>query len=184
MNHAAFRLADPPRDAEPVARIYGQYVTTTLVSFEELPPTADEMRARIAETLERWPWLVAEVNGRVVGYAYAGSHRSRAGYRWSVDISVYVDEPAQGRGVGRGLYDELLAILRRQRVVNVYAGVALPNPASVALHASIGMRRIGVYEAVGYKSGQWVDVAWFGLRLTEPADPPLEPVPLPALGLR
>jgi phosphinothricin acetyltransferase len=177
----AIRLADPARDAARAAQIYAPHASTTVVSFEEAPPTTDEVRARMAETLERWPWLVAEVDGRVVGYAYAGSHRSRAGYRWSVDISVYVDEQAQGRGVGRALYDELLAILRRQRVVNVYAGIALPNPASVALHEAIGMRRIGVYEAVGYKLGQWVDVAWYGLRLTEPAEPPAEPIPLPEL---
>ncbi|HEY7599681.1 MAG TPA: arsinothricin resistance N-acetyltransferase ArsN1 family B [Candidatus Limnocylindrales bacterium] len=177
----AVRLADATRDAARIAQIYAPHVTTTLVSFEELAPDATEMARRIAATLERWPWLVAEPAGAVVGYAYASSHRERAGYRWSVDVSVYVDDAWHGRGVGRALYGELLAILRRQGVVNVYAGIALPNAASVALHESIGMRRIGVYEAVGWKLGRWVDVAWYGLRLAEPDEPPAEPIPLPAL---
>ena len=121
--------------------------------------------------------------GCVVGYAYAGEHRSRAGYRWSVDISVYVDPAAQRRGIGRALYADLLPILRRQGFVNAYAGIGLPNPASVRLHESIGMTRVGVYERVGWKLGRWVDVAWYHLRLAEPspdAAPP-EPVPLPSL---
>jgi L-amino acid N-acyltransferase YncA len=129
------------------------------------------------------PWLVAEEDGRVVGYAYASRHRERAGYRWSVDISVYLESRAQGRGIGRALYTALLTILRRQRFVNVYAGITLPNDASVGLHKAIGMEQIGVYEKVGYKFGQWLGVAWFGMRLNEPADPPDEPIPLPALDL-
>jgi phosphinothricin acetyltransferase len=114
--------------------------------------------------------------GHVIGYAYAARHRERAGYRWSVDISVYIDPGWQGQGVGRALYDELLTILRRQRFVNVYAGITLPNPGSVRLHESIGMRVIGVYEGVGYKFGEWLSVAWYGIRLLDPSDPPAEPI--------
>jgi phosphinothricin acetyltransferase len=117
----------------------------------------------------------------VAGYAYAAPHHQRAGYRWSVNISVYVAASHQSRGIGRRLYDELLPILRRQRIVNAYAGIALPNAASVALHEAVGMRRIGVYEAVGYKHGAWHDVAWYHLRLTDPAGDPPEPIPLPDL---
>ena len=132
--------------------------------------------------LVQTPWLVAtDEHGRVVGYAYAGRHRERAAYRWSVDISAYIDPAWQGRGVGRRLYDALLAILRRQGFVNAFAGITLPNPASVALHEAIGMRRVGVFERVGYKSGAWHDVAWYGMRLVEPPDPPSEPIPLPDL---
>jgi phosphinothricin acetyltransferase len=172
------RLVDPERDAAAVAEIYRPAVESSIATFEEVPPGAEEMEARIRTTLARTPWLVMDDGASVAGYAYAGPHRDRPGYRWSVDISVYVAPDLQGRGIGRRLYDELLDLLRRQRFVNVYAGVALPNPASVALHEAIGMRRIGVYERVGFKLGSWVDVAWYGMRLAEPADPPAEPVPL------
>jgi L-amino acid N-acyltransferase YncA len=176
------RLADPDRDAADVAAIYQPSVEGGLASFEEVPPTPVEMRQRIRGTLRRTPWLVAEDDdGAVVGYAYAGNHHERPGYRWAVNISVYVAEAARGQGLGRRLYDELLDILRRQGFVNAYAGITLPNPASVALHEAIGMRRIGVYERVGFKLGAWHDVAWYGLRLTDPAGVPPEPIPLSEL---
>jgi phosphinothricin acetyltransferase len=171
------RLADPGRDAARVAEIYRPAVDGSYISFEETAPTADEMAERMRRVLARLPWLVAEdESGVVVGYAYASPHRERAAYRWSVDISVYVDPAWHGRGIGRLLYDELLERLRVQGFVNVYAGVTLPNPASVALHEAIGMTRVGVYHRVGYKLGEWRDVAWFELRLGEPAtNPPAEP---------
>jgi L-amino acid N-acyltransferase YncA len=181
---ARIRLADPERDAAGAADIYRPAVVGSTISFEEQAPDADEMAARMRTVLARTPWLVAvDDAGVVVGYAYAGPHRSRAGYRWSVDISVYVDAAARRRGVGHGLYDELLPILRRQRFVNAYAGVGLPNPASIRLHEGIGMSLVGVYERVGWKLGRWVDVAWYCLRLADPplGAPPPEPIPLPAL---
>ena len=175
-------MADPDRDAEAVAGIYRPSVEGGLASFEEIGPDAAEMSRRIRATLARTPWLVAdEGDGTVRGYAYAGPHNERQGYRWSVNISVYVAESARGHGIGRQLYDELLSILRRQGFVNAYAGITLPNPASVALHEAIGMRRIGVYERVGFKLGAWHSVAWYGLRLTEPDDVPPHPIPLPDL---
>lgn len=176
------RPADPDRDAAAITAIYRPAIETTIASFEEPAPDENEMAARVRATLQRYPWLVAVDGDTVVGYAYAGPHADRAGYRWSVNVSAYVDAAFQGRGIGRQLYDELLSILRRQRLVNAYAGIALPNPASVALHEAIGMRRIGLYERVGFKHGRWVDVAWYGLRLTEPLGAPPEPVPCPDLG--
>ncbi|HEX7172196.1 MAG TPA: GNAT family N-acetyltransferase [Candidatus Limnocylindria bacterium] len=175
------RLADPDADAAAVAAIYGPAVTSLLASFEEQAPTAGEMAERIRATLERTPWLVADDGGKVLGYAYAGPHHPRPGYRWSVNISVYVAPGHGGRGIGRRLYDELLAILRRQGYVNAYAGITLPNAPSVALHEAIGMRRVGVYEGVGYKRGGWHDVAWYHLRIADPAGQPAEPTPLPDL---
>jgi L-amino acid N-acyltransferase YncA len=175
------RLADADRDAVEVAEIYRPAVESSIATFEEVAPDWAEMKVRIRQTLTRTPWLVAEREGRVVGYAYARLHKERAGYRWSVDVSAYVHPEWHGRHVGRTLYDALLPILLRQGFVNVYAGVALPNPASVALHESIGMRRIATYERVGFKFGGWRDVAWFGLRIAEPAMPPAEPIPLPML---
>jgi len=178
---ADVRVADPTVDAARVAEIYRPYVEETIISFEEVAPTADQLAERIRSTLAWTPWLVAEEGDRVVGYAYASRHRERAGYRWSVDISVYLEPAAQGRGIGRALYAELIEILRRQRFVNVYAGITLPNDASVGLHRAIGMEHIGTYERVGYKFGQWLPVAWYGMRINEPASPPVEPTPFPEL---
>ena len=175
------RLADADRDAEAIARIYHPAVARTAASFEEVPAGPAEMADRVRSTLLRTPWLVATDGETVIGYAYADGHRERAGYRWSVNVSAYDDGRWHRRGVGRGLYDALLSMLRRQGFVNVYAAITLPNPGSVALHESIGMRRIGVYERVGYKLGAWHDVAWYGMRLAEPAYPPPEPTGLPSL---
>ena len=177
------RLADADRDAAAIAAIYRPAIESTIASFEAVPPDAAEIARRVRNTLARTPWLVAEeARAGVVGYCYAGPHRERAGYRWSVDVSAYVHPDHHGRGIGRRLYDELIATLRRQGFVNVYAGIALPNPASVALHESIGMRVVGVYERVGHKFGAWHDVAWLGMRIADPAEPPAEPIPLPHLG--
>jgi L-amino acid N-acyltransferase YncA len=175
------RLADPDRDCEAVASIYRPAVEESLASFEEVAPDAAEMARRMRETLARTPWLVAVAKGEVVGYAYAARHKERAGYRWSVDVSAYVRADWQHRRVGRTLYDALLPFLRRQGFVNAYAGITLPNPASVALHESIGMRPIGVYGHVGFKFGAWHDVAWFGMALADPVGDPQEPIPLPQL---
>ena len=175
------RLADPERDSVAVAAIYRPAVESSVATFEEVAPGAEDMEARMRRTLERTPWLVMDDGKGLGGYAYAAQHRARPGYRWAVDVSVYVAPGMQGRGIGRRLYDDLVAILRRQRFVNAYAGIALPNPASVALHEAIGMRRIGVYQQVGHKLGRWVDVAWYGMQLSAPASPPPEPIPLPEL---
>jgi L-amino acid N-acyltransferase YncA len=175
------RLADPDGDADAVAAIYRPAVESSVASFEEVAPSAAEMAGRMRAILAWTPWLVAADEGEVMGYAYAGRHKDRAGYRWSVDISVYVSVDHHGRGVGRALYDELLTLLRRQRFVNAYAGIALPNPASVALHESIGMRRTALYERIGWKFGAWHDVAWYAMRLAEPVGQPPEPIPLPEL---
>jgi phosphinothricin acetyltransferase len=162
------RLADPQRDAAGVAEIYGAAVVASAASFEVTAPTEREMAARMSAILKRTPWLVASLGGEVIGYAYAAAHRERAAYRWSVDVSAYVREGYRGRRIGRALYDRLLPMLVAQGFANVYAGIALPNPASVALHEAVGMRLIGVYERVGWKLGAWHDVAWYGMRLQEP----------------
>src|SRR5262245_9737754 len=128
------RYADPADDADAVAAIYAPVVRETVISFEEVPPDVDEIRRRMGHVLEWAPWLVAEVGGQVVGYAYAARHRERSAYRWSVDLSAYIADAWRGRGVGRALYERLLEILRQQGFVNAYAGVTEPNPASIALH--------------------------------------------------
>ena len=158
-----------------VASIYAPIVSDTPISFEYAAPSVAAIERRIRKTVESLPWLVAEVDGVVVGYAYASPHRERAAYLWSVDTSVYVAERAWRRGVGRSLYEVLLGELSRLGYVSAYAGITLPNDASVALHEAVGFRSVGVFPAVGYKLGRWHDVGWWHQLLTEPPDEPVPP---------
>jgi phosphinothricin acetyltransferase len=159
-------------DAAGVHAIYAPIVRDTVISFEYEPPTVDEMRVRMAKVLEHFPWLVYDRDGEVLGYAYASRHSERAAYDWSANVSVYVAAEARRMGVGMALYRALFDLLRRQNIVNVYAGITLPNPASVGLHESLGMTPVGVYHQVGYKFGAWHDVGWWELALVErPAAP-------------
>lgn len=173
------RLARPG-DAAAVLSIYGPFVRDTHVSFEARVPTEDEMAKRIGATLPAWPWLVAETDAGVVGYAYAGSHRHREAYQWSVEASVYVVPGARRRGVARTLYEALLDVLRLQGYASVYAGIALPNPASLGFHRALGFEPIGVYRRVGFKRGAWRDVEWLGVSLGDGAAPD-SPRPLDAV---
>jgi L-amino acid N-acyltransferase YncA len=165
------RLAST-EDAPAIARIYRPVVEATAVSFETEPPDANEMHRRVAETLMAYPWLVLECDSEVVGFAYASRHRTRAAYRWSVDTSAYVDERFRRQGIGHGLYVSLFAILSAQGFANAYAGIALPNPASVALHEHVGFKAIGVFQSVGYKLGAWRDVGWWHRPLRSNDRPP------------
>ena len=167
------RLATPA-DAEAMAEIYRPIVADTAISFEFEPPGAPEMERRRAAALAFAPWLVFE-DGVVLGYAYASRHRERAAYQWCVDVSVYVGQRHRRRGVGRALYESLLALLRLQGFYAAHAGVTLPNDASVGLHESLGFRRIGIYPAVGYKRGTWWDVGWWQLELRERKGTPAPP---------
>jgi phosphinothricin acetyltransferase len=163
-------------DAQAVCDIYRPVVTHTAASFETTPPSVDEVRDRIALTTAILPWLIADLDTRVVGYAYASTHRARAAYRWSVDTSVYVAESWHRQGVGRALYAALIERLTALGYVNAFAGITLPNPASVALHESAEFTPIGVFRSVGFKLGTWHDVGWWALQLTEPPAEPDEPL--------
>ena len=167
------RLATPD-DAEQVQAIYAPYCHTP-ISFEMEPPSVEEMRGRLAKVLGQYPWLLCENGGEVLGYAYATQHRERAAYRWSVDTAVYVRQGRQRQGIGRAMYMSLLGVLPLLGYVNAYAGVTVPNPASVALHGAMGFQPIGVYRQVGFKNGAWHDVAWYQrplqLRVADPPPP-------------
>ena len=151
----------------------------TWISFEEEPPDEAAVREQIATQGARYPWLVAD-DGALLGYAYATSHRTRAAYRWSVDVSVYLHERARGRGVGRALYARLLALLTAQGFHRAYAGIALPNDASVGLHRAMGFVQNATYHEVGFKHGAWHDTVWLERDLS-PSISPREPVPVSAL---
>jgi L-amino acid N-acyltransferase YncA len=163
-------------DAREIAAIYAPIVRTTAISFELDPPTEAEMAARVEATLAYAPWLVCAAEEGVLGFAYAARHRERAAYRWSVDASVYVHERARRRGVARGLYTSLFALLRRQGFYAVHAGITLPNPASVGVHESLGFLPVGVYRSVGYKLATWHDVGWWQLPLRERVGAPAPPL--------
>ncbi|MEM7701617.1 MAG: arsinothricin resistance N-acetyltransferase ArsN1 family B [Pseudomonadota bacterium] len=152
-------------DAEAIQAIYAPIVETTTVSFEEVAPSVEEIAERIAVTSAHYPFLVATRDEQVIGYAYASQHRTRAAYRASVDVAVYVSAIARGCGVGRALYAELLPLAAQHGYHAAFAGIALPNPSSVALHEAAGFEPVGVYREVGRKFGRWLDVGWWQKRL-------------------
>lgn len=147
--------------------IYAPYVEASVISFEQEVPSIEEYAERVSKYLAGWGGVVAEVEGQVVGYAYGSAHRERAAYKWSVETTVYVQAGQQRAGIGRRLYQVLLPTLANAGYCNAYAGVALPNQASVGLHLAAGFVPIGTFPRVGYKFGQWHDVAWFHLPLRE-----------------
>ena len=167
-------------DAEAIASIYAPYVLETAISFEERPPSAEEMAARIAATLQTHPFLVFEEAGRVLGYANGSAHLARSAYRWSANVSVYTAQDQHRRGIGRALYADLLAILARQGFHSLFAGIALPNEKSVGLHEALGFVHLGTYREVGFKFGRWHDVGYWRLALAE-GPPAAEPVPFAQL---
>jgi phosphinothricin acetyltransferase len=162
-------------DADAVTAIYAPIVQETTISFEWEPPTATEMRARIEATLPRYPWLVAlDDAGVVAGYVYAAKHRDSPSYQWSVNTSAYIRADARRRGIGKRLYAAIFDRLAALGYFRAYAGIALPNEGSVALHESVGFVPLGVYERVGFKHGAWHDVGWWQRSLKEgvPQAPP------------
>lgn len=148
-------------DAPVIRDIYAPIVENTVISFEEVVPTVEEMAWRIEDSLSTHSFLVAERNGAVIGYAYGSRHRERAAYRKSTDVSAYVAEAARGCGAGRLLYTQLLGVLARGGFHAAFAGIALPNPASVGLHEAVGFEPVGIYKEVGFKFGEWHDVGWW-----------------------
>lgn len=165
-------------DAGAIRDIYAPFVSESATSFEVEPPDAAAMARRIEELTERFPWLVYEADGQVLGYAYASPHRAaRKAYQWCVETSVYIHAQARRRGIGRALYGALFELLRRQGYINAYAGITLPNPGSRRLHESMGFALVGVYPRIGFKFGTWHDVLWLQLRLQEAAEPVADLLP-------
>lgn len=179
MAAALIRLAGPA-DAAAVARIYAPFVTGTRISFEEAPPGDVEMAARMGSPLH--PWLVAEENGVVAGYASSAPYHSRSAYRWTVEVGVYLAPTAQGRGLGTRLLGALVDLLTRQGYAAAIGTIALPNPASVALHEKLGFRPAGLYRAIGFKAGAWTDVGRWQRDLAERSRAPAEVIPFAELG--
>jgi L-amino acid N-acyltransferase YncA len=153
-------------DAESIARIYNYYIQNTVVTFEEEAVSAADMAGRIAEALGlSLPWLVAEVDGAIAGYAYARRWRPRSAYRYSAETTIYLERGYEGRHIGSTLYSALLPLLRERGIHVAIGGVALPNDASIALHEKLGFERVATFRQVGFKHDKWVDVAYWQLVL-------------------
>jgi L-amino acid N-acyltransferase YncA len=160
-------------DAEACAAIYAPYVTDTTITFEYEPPSAAEMARRIAAAQRAHAWLVLEDDGRVVGYAYAGPYKERAAYRWSSEVSVYLEMGRRRSGSGRLLYEALFERLAERGFRTLVAVMTLPNDASEDLHRAMGFEPIGTFRRVGWKHGQWRDVAWAQRSLGADDAPPV-----------
>ncbi|PLY04068.1 MAG: phosphinothricin acetyltransferase [Desulfuromonas sp.] len=150
-----------PDDAAAIAAIYNPYILDTVITFEEHPVTEQVMAERIRTINRGYPWLVFEQNGLCLGYAYASAWKDRSAYRFSCETSIYLAAQAHGQGVGTRLYEALLDDLRRRGQRTAIACIALPNPASVALHEKLGFRKVGHFAAVGIKFSRSIDVGYW-----------------------
>jgi phosphinothricin acetyltransferase len=164
-------------DADAIAAIYAPYVNETAISFEVVPPTGEVIAGRIAKILERGPYIVAEVDGVVRAYAYAGRFRDRAAYDWTCESTVYVDRALHRSGLGRATMEAVIRVVRLQGFRLTVAGVTPPNPGSEGLHLALGFERVGTFEGVGWKSGRWHGVEFFELELF-PALDGADPAPI------
>jgi L-amino acid N-acyltransferase YncA len=153
------------KDTEQIQKIYEPIVRHTPISFEIEVPSVSEIKDRMQKTLVQYPWLVYEDGGKVVGYCYAGVHRTRLAYQWSTEVTLYIDENFRGKGIGKKLYLKLFEILRKQGYRNAVGGITLPNIGSVGIHEALGFTHVATFEALGYKQGAWYDVGFWQLQL-------------------
>ena len=160
-----------PEDAPAILSVYAPFVLETSITFEYDVPSPSAFAERISSILNDYPYLVAETDGVVCGYAYASRHMVRTAYDWDVQTSVYLAPEHHGKGIGRRLYACLFALLREQGLCNAYAIITLPNEASLAIHTAFGFTPCGTHHRTGYKNGSWHDVAWMEKALAVPDRP-------------
>lgn len=161
-------------DAAQIIEIYSPNILDAAISFETEVPSAEEMQNRIEMILQKYPWIVCEVNGKIVGYVYASKHRDREAYQWSCECTIYMHNDFKGKGIGKELYQLLFEILKLLRFRNVYAGITLPNEGSITIHEKCGFQHFATYENIGYKFGAWHSVGWWKLQIL---DHDLQPPP-------
>jgi len=164
--HDSLRIATPD-DAPGITEIYAPIVRETHLSAEFEAPGVEEMRRRIESTLETHPWLVAQADGRIAGYAYATAFRSRPAYQWCAEVSVYIHEDYRRKGLAKKLYTDLLSRLRTNGFRHTIAVIALPNPPSVAMHEQMGFKPVGVFPGICHKLGRWYDIGWWRYSLAD-----------------
>lgn len=169
------------KDAPELLEIYAPYVEHTAITFEYSVPTLEDFTTRVGNTLQKYPYLVAEENGSILGYAYASAFKTRAAYAWSVETSIYVKRGSHRCGIGQALYLSLEDILARQHVCNLCACIAYPNPKSIAFHERFGYRTIAHFHKSGFKKDTWYDMIWMEKELCPHTIPPLPFIPFPQL---
>ncbi len=147
-------------DAEEILNIYAPYVTDSAISFEHKVPDLKEFKKRMIDIKEKFPYLVAESKGKIMGYCYASSFKNRAAYDWSVETTVYLNPGYKGKGTGRLLYNKLEEILKAQHILNLNACIAYPHPESIAFHEKMGYKMVAHFHECGYKAGVWYDMVW------------------------
>ncbi|MBE6021783.1 MAG: N-acetyltransferase [Cellulosilyticum sp.] len=170
-------------DAKALLAIYRPYVENTVISFEYDVPSEEEFRSRIAHTLEKYPYLVAEKEGKLLGYAYASPFKTRAAYDWAVETTIYLDETSKGLGIGRQLYEILERILSAQNIININACIAYANPESIKFHEKLGYKTVAHFTKCGYKLGQWQDMIWMEKILKDHPIQPKRIIPIGELEL-
>jgi len=158
-------------DAKQILAVYTPFIEKTCITFETEVPTLQAFGARVEGILSAYPYLVCEAGGRIVGYAYASKHNERGAYRYSANVSVYIEEAFQGKGIGRALYTELFNLMRERGLYTAYAGITVPNEKSVALHAAFGFVPVGTFHKAGFKHGEWHDVMWMEKALRDYGTP-------------
>ncbi len=168
-------------DAAEVLEIYRPYIENTNITFEYFVPGLSEWKKRINDYTQQFPWLVAECDGKIAGYAYASKHRERVAYSWCCESSVYLSEEFQGRGIAKVLYERLFEILKKQGYINVYAILTSPNPASEKFHETFGFYDVGKFHKAGFKFGEWHNTRWMQLHLRNHDIPPKEIIPFSEL---
>lgn len=160
-----------------VLNIYAPFIANSTVTFENEIPNIDSFTNRIEHYVASFPWLVADVDGKIAGYAYASKYRDREAYQWMVECSIYLDPDFAGKGIAKNLYNALFEILKIQGIYKVFAVIGLPNLKSVSFHEKMGFTWFATYKNVGYKLGKWLNVGWWELILSEPKDTPKTPIP-------
>jgi phosphinothricin acetyltransferase len=173
--NATIRLAER-RDVAGILEIYAPFILHTAVTFEEIVPDEESFWKRIQEIMEELPYLVCEIDGRIAGYAYASAYRSRASYRWTKEVSVYVHPDFHRKKIADALYTSLNELVRYQGIADLLAIITMPNIPSVAFHEHFGYVKCGEFSKVGYKLDEWQNVGWFELFLQDESQAPREKI--------
>ena len=170
-----------PKDIGAMLDIYDDYILDTCFTFEYEVPSLEDFAGRVAKTQQQYPWLVAEIDGKVIGYAYAGAPFARAAYQWNVELSIYLDGKYHHKGVGTALYSCLAELLDAQGYHNLFAVITSENEKSLALTKTLGFVQEGSYKDVGFKLGRWLDVIWLSKRIKTAGSMPIMPIPFTQL---